>query len=90
MSQINLHSLLDHIIQEEDRAVLDKQMKRLSYLGFIKVGFSAQQWPVMLIGRKVIKDKRTVPDFRYLNVKNSQKQSCISFTKRYIFNVRKF
>ena len=44
----------------------------------------------MLIGRKVTKDKRTVPDFRHLNVKNSQKQSCISFTKIYILNVRKF
>ena len=43
-------------------------MKRLCYLGILKEGFSAYSSPVMLITRKVIKDKRVVTYFRYLNV----------------------
>ena len=44
-------------------------MKRFSYLGIIKEGFSAYSSLVMLIRRKVTKDKRLVTDFRYLNVR---------------------
>ena len=36
-------------MNEEDRAVLDKEMKRLCYLGILKEGFSAYLSPVMLI-----------------------------------------
>ena len=35
--------------KEEDKAILDKEMKRLCYLGKIKEGFSAYSSPVMLI-----------------------------------------
>ena len=35
----------------------------------MKEGFSAYSSPVMLISRKLIKDKRVVTDFRYLNVR---------------------
>ena len=42
-------------------------MKRLCYLGILKEGFSAYSCPVMLISRKVTKDKRVVRDFRHLN-----------------------
>ena len=39
-------------VKEEDRAVLDKEMRRLCYLGILKEGFSAYSSPVMLISWK--------------------------------------
>ena len=50
-------------VKEEDRAVLDKEMRRLCYLGILKEGFSAYSSPVMLISRKLTSDKRVVTDF---------------------------
>ena len=44
-------------------------MKRLCYTGILKEGFSAYSSPVMLISRKLTKDKRVVTDFRHLNVR---------------------
>ena len=35
--------------KEEDKAVLDKEMKWLCYLGILKEGFSAYSSPIMLI-----------------------------------------
>ena len=55
-------------VKEEDKAILDKEMKRLCYLGILKEGFSAYSSPVMLITREVTKDKRVVTDFRHLNM----------------------
>ena len=55
--------------KEEDKAILDKEMKRLCYLGILKEGFSAYSSPVMLISRKVTQDKRVVTDFRHLNMR---------------------
>ena len=52
--------------REEDKAILDKEMKRQCYLGILKEGFSAYSSPVMLISRKVMQDKRVVTDFRHL------------------------
>ena len=43
--------------KEEDKNTLDKEMKRLCYLGILKEGFSAYSSPVMLISRKVTQDK---------------------------------
>ena len=43
-------------VKEEDRAVLDKEMRRLCYLGILKEGFSAYSSPVMLISQKVTSD----------------------------------
>ena len=43
--------------KEEDKNILDKEMKRLCYLGKLKEGFSAYLSPVMLISRKVKKYK---------------------------------
>ena len=37
--------------KEEDKNILDKEMKRLCYLGILKEGFSAYSSPVMLISR---------------------------------------
>ena len=45
-----------------------KEMKRLCYLGILKEGFSVCSSPVMLISRKMTKDKRVVTDFRHLNM----------------------
>ena len=44
-------------------------MKLLCYVGILKEGFSAYSSPVMLISRKVTKDKRVITDFRHLNVR---------------------
>ena len=40
----------------------------LCYLGILKEGFSAYSIPVMLISRKLTKDKRVITDFRHLNM----------------------
>ena len=55
--------------KEEDKAILDKEMKRLCYLGILKEGFSAHSSPVMLITQKVTQHKRVVTDFRHLNMR---------------------
>ena len=55
--------------KEEDKAILDKEMKRLCYLGILKEGFSAYSSLVMLIRRKVTQNKRVVTDFRHLNMR---------------------
>ena len=56
-------------MREEDKSFIDKEMKRLCYMGILKERFSAYSSPVMLISRKLTKDKRVVTDFRYLNVR---------------------
>ena len=56
-------------VREEDKAFIDKEMKWLCYMGILKEGFSAYSSPVMLISRKLTKDKRVVTDFRHLNVR---------------------
>ena len=56
-------------VREEDKVFMDKEMKRLCYMGILKEGFSAYSSPVMLISRKLTKDKRVVTDFRHLNVR---------------------
>ena len=58
--------------REEDKALLDKEMKRLCYLGILKEGFSAYSSPVMLVSRKLTKDKRVMTDFRHLNMRKAK------------------
>ena len=58
---------LDYIVSRK-KIKNYKDMRTLCYLGIIKGGFSAYSSPMMLISRKVIKDKRVVTDFRHLNV----------------------
>ena len=55
--------------REEDKVILDKEMKRLCYLDILKEGFLAYSSPVMLISRKQMQDKRVVTDFRHLNMR---------------------
>ena len=47
-------------VKEEDKAFIDKEMKWLCYMGILKEGFSAYSSPIMLISRKLTKDKRVV------------------------------
>ena len=56
-------------VKEEDRAVLDKEMRQLCYLGILKEGFLAYSSPVMLLSQKLTSDKRVVTDFRHLNMR---------------------
>ena len=44
-------------VREEDKRILEKEMKRLCYLGILKEGFSAYSSPVMLISRKMTRQK---------------------------------
>ena len=44
-------------VREEDKEVIDKEMKRLCYMGVLKEGFSAYSSPVMLISRNLQKTK---------------------------------
>ena len=53
---------------EEDKVILDREMKQLFYFSILKEGFSAYSSPVMLISRKMTKDKRVVMEFRHLNM----------------------
>ena len=56
-------------VKEEDKRILDKEMKRLCFLRILKAAFSAYSSPVMLISRKMTQDKRVVTDFRHLNTR---------------------
>ena len=50
-------------------------MKRLCYLVILNEGFSGYSSLVMLISRKVTKDKRVVTDFRHLNMRIAKNNS---------------
>ena len=56
-------------VNKEVRAVLDKEMRRLCYLGILKEVFLAYSSPVILISRTMTSDKRVVTDFRHLNMR---------------------
>ena len=59
-------------VREEDKMVIDKEMKRLCYMHILKEGFSAYSSLVMLTSRKLTTDKRVVTDFRHLNVRTAK------------------
>ena len=67
--------------REEDKTLLDKEMKRLCYLGILKEGFSAYSSSVMLVSRKMTKDKESCDRFQALKHENSQKQFGLSLLK---------
>ena len=56
-------------VREEDKKVIDKEMKHLCYVGILKEGFSPYSSPVMLISHKLTQDKRVVMGFRHLNIR---------------------
>ena len=59
-------------VKEEDKKIIDKELKHICYLRILKEGFSAYSRQVMLISRKVTQDKRVVMDLRHLNVRIAQ------------------
>ena len=54
--------------KEEDKSIFNKGMKRLCYLGILKEGISAYSSLMILISRKLTKDKRGVTDLKHLNM----------------------
>ena len=56
-------------ISEEDKPIMDWQMQRLVSLGISSRNTTSHTSPVMLITRKITKDKRPVVDFRLLNTR---------------------
>ena len=67
-------------MKEEDKAFIDKEMKRLCYMGTLK-GFSAYSSPVGLIRRRLTKDKRVVTDLRHLNVRIAKNNLAYSLVR---------
>ena len=67
--------------REEDKSILDKEMRRLCYLGILKEGFSAYSNPFMLISRKLTQDKRGVTDVRHLNMRIAKNNLAYPFLK---------
>ena len=68
-------------VREEDKRILDKEMKRLCYLRILKEGVSAYSSPVMLISRKVTQDKRVVTDFIHVNTRIAQNKLAYPLVK---------
>ena len=56
-------------ISEEDKPIMDWQMQRLVSLGILTRNTTSHTSPVMLITRKLTRDKRPVVDFRLLNTR---------------------
>ena len=50
-------------VREEDKTFINREMKRLCYMGILKEGFSAYSCPGML------KSKKLTNDFRHLNMR---------------------
>ena len=69
MRDKSLFFIWPYHVKEEDKTLIDKEMKHLCYLGILKEGFSAHSSPVMLLSGKVTHDKRVVTYFRHLNVR---------------------
>ena len=48
--------------KEEDKALINKEMKRLCYLGILKQGFLPYSSPLMLISRKLTNQRQKSGD----------------------------
>ena len=73
-------------VREEYKAFIDKEMKQLCYMGILKEGFSAYSSPVMLISRKLMKDKKVVTDFKTSKCEDSKEQFGFSTGQGHIFS----
>ena len=73
-------------VKEEDKNILDREMKRLSYFIILKEGFLAYSSPVMLIGREGLNDKIVVKDFRHLKIRIAKNNLAYTLLKD-IFSV---
>ena len=76
-------------MREEDEVFIDNEMKQLCYMGILKEGFSAYLSPVILISRKLTKDKRVVTDFRHLNGRIAKNNLAYPLVRDHIFCARK-
>ena len=68
-------------VREEDKRVIDKEMKHLCHLGILREGFSPYLSLVMLISQKMTQDRRVVTDFRYLNVRIAKNNLACSLVR---------
>ena len=57
------------MLERKSKYLLTRKMKWLCYMRILKEGFSAYSSPIMLMSRKLTKDKGVVTDFRHLNVR---------------------
>ena len=64
-------------ISEKDKPFMDEQMERLVSLGILSKNSTSHMSPVMLITRKMTKDKRPVVDFRLLNTRILRRNTSI-------------
>ena len=64
-------------ISEKDKPFMDEQMERLVSLGILSKNNTSHTSPVMLITRKMTKDKRPVVDFRLLNTRILRRNTSI-------------
>ena len=64
-------------ISESDKPFMDDQMERLVSLGILSENSTSHTSPVMLITRKLTKDKRPVVDFRLLNTRILRRNTSI-------------
>ena len=64
-------------ISEGDKPFMDKQMERLVSLGILSKNSTSHTSSVMLITRKLTKDKRPVVDFRLLNTRILRRNTSI-------------
>ena len=64
-------------ISKKDKPFMDEQMERLVSLGILSKNSTSQTSPVMLITRKMTKDKRPVVDFRLLNTRILRRNTSI-------------
>ena len=55
--------------KQEDKTLIDREMKCLCHLGILKEGFLAYSSPIMLISRKLTQDKRVLAVFRHFNIR---------------------
>ena len=68
-------------LSETDKGFMDKQMERLISLGILSKNSTSHTSPVMLITRKLTKDKRLVVDFRLLNTRILRRNTSIPLMK---------
>ena len=64
-------------ISESDKPFMDDQMETLVSLGILSKNSTSHTSPVMLITRKLTKDKRPVVDFRLLNTRILRRNTSI-------------
>ena len=64
-------------ISESDKPFMDQQVERLVSVGILSKNSTSHTSPVMLITRKLTKDKRPVVDFRLLNTRILRRNTSI-------------